>query len=245
MAIAISAMTANSTPPGPPPPSRSTTRDGTLSTRMIATATKPRTRAPAAPMRPMMRWTTDWLSVSVGTSSQAEQVEPQAEPVEHHQPDEADADQQRVDVEVVGEAARDAAQDAVVAAAPKEAWGGGLFGRHARMIGRVAPMTIGEVPHRTLSRPVPISGLSPIVDGGEPCGNMRPWPRSTPVNGLPASSAAAATAGSPAWPAASAITSACSRTSCGSRSSSSSFAAGLRARRLRAGLAPRPARGPD
>ena len=135
MAMAISAMTANSTPP------RAAAVDLDDPRRDVEHQDD-RERDQTKHQRPSASNAADdalddRLVVRVGRDQQpGEQVEPEAEPVEHHQPDEADADEERVDVEVVGEAAGNAAQDAVVAAAPKEAWGGGLFSRHARMIGR-------------------------------------------------------------------------------------------------------------
>ena len=146
MAITMNAMTAISTAP---------VRDsysncaGTFTSTIRATRISPATARPSRGylMPPKMRWTTD-SAVRIGRDEQpAEQIESQAEPVEHHQADEADADQQRIDVEVVGEAARDAAEDAVVATAPEDAGSGWLFGCHAPMVGRaVADYLLGKSP---------------------------------------------------------------------------------------------------
>ena len=55
----------------------------------------------------------------------AADVQEESQPAEHHQPDERDADQERIDVEEVADPARDTTDDAVIGSSAQEARGGG------------------------------------------------------------------------------------------------------------------------
>jgi hypothetical protein len=121
------------------------------------------------------------IATLLGDDEPGDDVEREASTAEDHQPDEPGSKQERIDVQVVGQAGRDAADDTVPRASPESARFGRLLGGtrclrcFARHGGHLAPVSATTPSVTSLTRPRaagPALGVITYRCSGRGCGNI-------------------------------------------------------------------------